>query len=425
MKPILMIAIVLMAGSLAGQNTPPTISISMNGAPVPAWSIQYVAGGTTIAALNLQITVDDAEGSNTSLDAIVANGGGTDASGQLGISYLEWASGGAAVAYTKTPTSGSFNNGSAQGSSGSSEIFNIWFQAYDGTDTTVTGFKIWVNAPAQPPTLSVTQNGLPLWNTAQISVADGASLASLGLSIATDDPAGEDVTLSGSINNTGTTGMLASEFGSSSAATPYSIQPSTGTYHQPGFVHVVRIWAQNQSGTKFLFEFSLVVIPAIPAIDVSVAGSTVQTGQPAIGTTCDFGTISVGGTSTLHVLIQNSGTAELNLGTPAISSGGGEFTIVLGAYTTTVPAGGATSFDLEFKPTSVGDWDATVSFTHDAPAGSTFDLNLHGAAAIFGAPAAMGGGGSGGGGCTAETGSGFGLLAILGLLLFTRRRRFV
>ncbi|MCB9896189.1 MAG: choice-of-anchor D domain-containing protein [Planctomycetes bacterium] len=424
MKPILMIALLMIASSLAAQNTPPTITITMNGAPVPAWSIQYVAGGTTIAALNLQITVDDAEGSNTSLDAIVANGGGTDAAGQLGINYLEWASFGMPVAYTVTPTSGSFSNGGAQGSSGSSEIFNIWFQAWDGTDTTVTGFKIWVNPPAQPPTLTVTQAGLPVANTGQLIVADGTTLASLALAITADDPANEDVTLSGSIDDAGTTGMQASEFSSVSAATPYSIQPATGTFHQPGFVHVIRIWAQNQTGTKFLFEFSIVVANAAPSLAVTAGGVSVQSGQAATGTPRDFGTIPAGTTAgTLHVVIQNTGNTELHLGTPTISTGGGDFTVITTGFSATLPIGSSTSFDVEFDPSTPGDWMTTISFTHDAPTGSTFDLAVHGAATLAGAPTA-GGGGSGGGGCTAEIGGSFGVLVILGMLLYARRKRF-
>lgn len=126
------------------------------------------------------------------------------------------------------------------------------------------------------------------------------------------------------------------------------------------------------------------ITPVTPDIDVregSAAGPVLSSGQAAGGGR-DFGTrdINSGASAALNIVIRNTGTATLTLGTPTLGGANpGEFVLDTTGFSAGVAPGNATSFSVAFDPATVGAKACTVSFTHNVsgPA-SPFVVNFAG-----------------------------------------------
>lgn len=96
----------------------------------------------------------------------------------------------------------------------------------------------------------------------------------------------------------------------------------------------------------------------------------------------DFGNqlVTAGPTAALTIVINNTGTSDLTVGTPVLGGANpGEFVLNTTTITTPVTPGNSTSFTIAFDPTSIGQKNATVSFTHnDTNTPSPFIINVTG-----------------------------------------------
>jgi PKD repeat protein len=111
-------------------------------------------------------------------------------------------------------------------------------------------------------------------------------------------------------------------------------------------------------------------------INVTQSGTTVLDGGYS-----NVGNVSVGSTVTSTFTINNTGTSNLTLTGPIAVSGTG-FTLGSTFGTTTVPAGGSTTFSVVFSPTAAGTVNGTVSFGTNDCDESTFDFTIIGVGAV-------------------------------------------
>ncbi|MDP2894169.1 MAG: choice-of-anchor D domain-containing protein, partial [Sulfurimonas sp.] len=122
--------------------------------------------------------------------------------------------------------------------------------------------------------------------------------------------------------------------------------------------------------------------------EINIQGNSVNIADddttPTIADHTDFGTTSVtDGTIDRTFTIQNTGTANLTLGTVSTS---GDFTVT-SQPTSPVAAGGSTTFTIRFDPSAVGTRAATISFTNNDSNEDPYNFSISG---IGDAPPVMG-----------------------------------
>ncbi|WP_337873178.1 choice-of-anchor D domain-containing protein [Ignavibacterium sp.] len=96
----------------------------------------------------------------------------------------------------------------------------------------------------------------------------------------------------------------------------------------------------------------------------------------------NFGPVAVGSSSAAQtVTVSNTGTANLTISN--ISSDNAQFTFTSAALPIVLSAGGSTTVNVVFSPTSLGNQSGNIIFTHDAP-GSPTSLPVQGIGADAG-----------------------------------------
>src|SRR5580700_12120052 len=99
-----------------------------------------------------------------------------------------------------------------------------------------------------------------------------------------------------------------------------------------------------------------------------------------MGTSLDFGAVSVGASKTLTMTLSNNGTASVTVSSASISSQ--YFSFSAPSLPVTIPAGQGISVSLVFSPNAAGTFNATVSIISNATnSPATFSLSGTGAAA--------------------------------------------
>lgn len=336
----------------------PGIAVTSNSATVADGATLNVNYGDSLASLGFGITISDADSDPVGLSTQITN------STTQGFNTAQWSATNGSTPYSLGPNSGVFNQASV------THDF-ILTATDDGGDYTTFTFHVSVGtAPNTAPTITVASGGSSVNNAGVLNVSYGDSLASLSLAITADDAQGDSVTLAGSVSNTSGTGILNSEF-SNSAATPYTLNPGTGTFNQGSVTHVVTLNADDGNGGASSFSFSIVVGPApAPSIEVfeTVAGGTqISHGANASGNR-NFGSqlIAAGPTAALTVVIHNAGNANLTVTSVSLSgNAAGQFVLNTGSLTGTVTPNGDDTFTIAFDPTTTGSKVATVNIVHD------------------------------------------------------------
>ncbi|NRA10830.1 MAG: choice-of-anchor D domain-containing protein, partial [Crocinitomicaceae bacterium] len=103
------------------------------------------------------------------------------------------------------------------------------------------------------------------------------------------------------------------------------------------------------------------------------------TGQNVLdGGYYDFGSQPIGGPTTVVFTIDNPGTSNLILTGPITIVGDAEFTLNTTFGTTTVPAGGSTTFSVDFTPLGAGPYSAVLSFGTNDCDEAAYDFELIG-----------------------------------------------
>jgi uncharacterized delta-60 repeat protein len=132
------------------------------------------------------------------------------------------------------------------------------------------------------------------------------------------------------------------------------------------------------------------VLPSVPLINVTGNGVTIVDGD-ATPDTADHtnfgGVLTGGGTVTRTFTIQNTGTTTLNLtGAPTVGVSGtnaADFTVTV-PPAASVPAGGATTFQVRFLPGAAGLRTATLSIASDDIDVTPYDFVLYGTGSVPG-----------------------------------------
>ncbi|MCB9935971.1 MAG: VCBS repeat-containing protein [Planctomycetes bacterium] len=340
-----------------GSNAP-LLSVTANSGPVANAGVINVGYNATLASLNLQLSVTDAN-----LDAVSVGAQITNIPTQ-GILISEFSHNLAPAPYTLSPTSGTFNQG------GVTHHFTL--TANDGSETTVFSFDIVVGAaPNNPPSIGVTSNSATVGNSSSLNVAYGATLASLNLAISISDPENDNVSLAGTVSNSAGTGILDSEFSSAAQASGYTLNPSSGTFNAGGTTHTVNLSANDGNGGIATFSFSIVVgaapTPSMAVYESSVGGAPISNGANASGGR-DFGSqlVTAGATAALTVVIYNGGNANLAVNGVSLSgAGAADFVLNTGTTASSVAPSGYTQFTVAFDPASAGSKTATVEIAHN------------------------------------------------------------
>jgi hypothetical protein len=351
-------------------NYAPGCSISWAGGPISPNGTINIAYNTTMASLQLAITVNDANNDTVTLSGTVSNRNGT------GIQNSEF-SGNAVAPYTLYPASGTFNQAGT--------VHTVSLAADDGNGgASLFQFNISVAAaPNDPPSIDVSIATGQVTDQSTLNVAWGSTVADLQLAIAVSDPQNDVVALAAGISNIGATGIVTAEF-TGTAVAPYTLNPSSGVFNQGGATHTVNLTADDGNGGTFLFTFHVAVGPApAPLIEVyetSTGGTQINHGDAASGGR-DFGTLLVGtgpGPS-LSIVVYNAGNADLDL-TSITVTGADAAHFVLGTAGTagTLAPAASTQFDLAFDPQSAGAKVATVEVAHNAGTPSPFTFEIAG-----------------------------------------------
>ena len=115
--------------------------------------------------------------------------------------------------------------------------------------------------------------------------------------------------------------------------------------------------------------FTAVSGVGIAKVQVLSGSSIVASGSGSI----NFGAVTIGGYADITLRLRNQGTETLNL--TGLSFTNGPFSAVGGFGSTSLPAGGVTTFTLRFAPTAIPAANATVTIASNDPAGPyTFTL---------------------------------------------------
>ncbi|MBE7490624.1 MAG: choice-of-anchor D domain-containing protein [Planctomycetes bacterium] len=135
-------------------------------------------------------------------------------------------------------------------------------------------------------------------------------------------------------------------------------------------------FTHNDAGTGSPFVLNVTGIATLnaPKLEVregSFIGNLIaHDAAPVPGVSRDLGSIDVnsGNTLPLVIVIMNTGNLAMTVGMPVLGgTNSGDFTLNTGGFTTNIPAGGMTQFDLVFDPALAGIKDCTVTFTHNDP----------------------------------------------------------
>lgn len=90
-----------------------------------------------------------------------------------------------------------------------------------------------------------------------------------------------------------------------------------------------------------------------------------------------FGTLLVGTSDTLILVVQNIGTAQLEITGTTIAQGGSEFAIISGGGARTIPPGGNAQIAIRFLPGSTGSFAGTLTIQNNSSV-PAFDVALSG-----------------------------------------------
>ena len=92
----------------------------------------------------------------------------------------------------------------------------------------------------------------------------------------------------------------------------------------------------------------------------------------------NFGTQTTGATVTQTFTVQNTGTSALTLTPPITITGASQFSVSTSFGSTTIPAGGSTTFVVSFTPNGIGPFTGVLSFTNNDCDEGTYNFELTG-----------------------------------------------
>lgn len=240
--------------------------------------------------------------------------------------------------------------------------------------------------PNTAPEISVTWDSgagpTPIADNGSINVAYLAQVAALSFVVTVSDADLDVCNVSAAITNVGTTGIVLSEWEFTSGQTPIGLNPTSGSFNQlTGMSYQFTLTADDGAAIT-IFSFTVNQAPDGPGLLVEESSVVINSGDPAVGTSRDFGSqfIDEGPTAALTIEITNTGGSDLSLAGFATSGDASAFVIDTTGMAASVSSGASTTFSVAFDPTTVGPKLAVISFTHNAPSPSPFEVEVVGLA---------------------------------------------
>jgi len=225
-------------------NAAPVITVFSTSGQVANNSTVNVPFKATLAFLNLQISVSDADGDQASLNASLSN------VTTQGILTSEFSKATGNTPFTVAPTTGSFIRG------GVNHVLTL--TAADPYQQTTYSVTLAVAANANP-TVVVKSHGETIGEGQTITVPYNTSVASLGLTVDVADAEGDPTSLVTTISNTvAAQEIVLAEFNRIASAVPYTRSPIAGRFSASGASHVFSLLADDGFGGTATRTFTVV-----------------------------------------------------------------------------------------------------------------------------------------------------------------------
>jgi hypothetical protein len=261
-------------------------------------------------------------------------------------------------------------------------ISAIYAPTAAGTDT---GCLALTTTASNGPTTNLAVNGTGVVPAApRIAVAPN-SLAFGNVTVGTPTPR------TFTISNTGTAALTGTVARATGTSTEYAVSPASFNVAAGGNQVVTVTYTPTAPGAD---AGSIAVSSndtTAPSTSVTLTGTGVAAPAPAIAlspASLLFGTVTVGGSASLTVQVQNPGTAPLAVSaiarcaSPATSAEFGWSP----AAPFTVAAGGSTTVTVTYAPTAAGADTGCLAFSSNDTANPTVSLNVSGTGQAAAAP---------------------------------------
>jgi hypothetical protein len=237
------------------------------------------------------------------------------------------------------------------------------------TPGTISGSMTFSNNSSTPsmvvPLSAVAQSSTPVIAVNPTSINFG--------SVGVGQSAGQAVSITNTGSGTLTVSNIAvagSSFSINGATLPMNLTAGQATSFTARFA----------AGTTGSISGSLTITnnSSTPSVVVPLSGNGVSAGQPLVTvnpTSVNFGSVVVGAPNSQTILVQNNGTATLNIS--QLTATGSGFSVNGLTVPTTITAGSSKTFNVAFAPASASAVTGSVSLVSDA-AGSPLAIPLSG-----------------------------------------------
>ena len=255
---------------------------------------------------------------------------------------------------------------------GSGQTISVQF-APTGAGPANGSLSIVSNDPASPATVSLSGTGT---SSGTPSVSVSATALDFG-SVAT----GQTKDLILTVNNSGSGPLTLNGLNTTA---PFSVvSPATPLNIGAGGSANVTIRFAPTAATSFGSALTISSNdPAKPTLTVSLTGTGVATGTPSIAVSAnslDFGTVNVGQTKDLTLVVNNTGSAALTVN--ALNTAA-PFSVVSPATPFSIAGGGSASVTIRFAPASANVFSGGLTISSNDPAKPSVPVTLAGTGSV-------------------------------------------
>jgi hypothetical protein len=246
----------------------------------------------------------------------------------------------------------------------------------------------------EPPDIEVLGNGIviPDGDTTP-SLIDDTDFGSVGFNIpisktfTIDNTGGEDLILNGNpiVQISGSSFFTVTAQPNSPVAsgesTTFTIQFLSDSPEE----HTATVTIPNNVSVKNPYDFSVKGVSLGPEISVLGNGIVINDGDttPSLIDDTDFGSVGFGQTITKTFTVQNTGNANLTVGTIDISGVGSNMFSITVQPDNIVPASETTSFTIQFNASSTGEYTATITVPNSDNNKNPYDFSVKGVATVI------------------------------------------
>lgn len=228
--------------------------------------------------------------------------------------------------------------------------------AFSGTIVITPGHK-----SGGPISIAVSGAGVPSNSSPTQTYLLSANASSLGFS---NVLVGSSTSQAFALTNTGTGSVSISQVAATGAGFTVSGFPGALTLTAGQSLPLTANYAPTVTGPA-VGTISVVSTATNSPLTISLSGTGIQPQISVIPSSVNFGSVAVGVTNSQTLIIRNPGTATLSVSQASLSGSG--FTTSGLTLPLSVPAGGSSSFNLAFAPTSGTSYSGSITFISNTP----------------------------------------------------------